>query len=219
MSDSISKQKAYQLLDFASLDDMNLALMELAKCLEGMGKEVPEELKDPEKFEGITKEHLKLLRDYIRNALAEPGSAALPSGNSQPETPQQEPTNGNGNGSIVERFDESISAPPQTEAFVGALAGFRETLKQLGVQYVAKAAGYDISDSFFLALDKALAERNKQNLSERIDIYRAEFDSAVESIHQVAQERQEWEGETLGKFNAMADFTDLDKKLVSIQKK
>lgn len=203
----LPKQDVFQRLNFTDVEQMNLTLLALADCLVEQGKEVPDEIANPDKYSDISKEHLSLLRNYMQKALAENEISQLPSGDSQVNSAIAPP--------MSQELTDLNEAP---EVAPGTLAGFRETLKQLGVQYVAKAAAYDISDSFFFELDKSLAERNAQNLAERIDIYKDEFNAAVQSIQQVAQERAEWEKTSLGKFNALANFTDLDEKLAAIQK-
>lgn len=199
----LPKQDIFQPLNFDSVEQMNLTLLALADCLKAEGKNVPDEILNPDNYADISKEHLTLLREYLNKANSTPSlleASATPNAAIAPST-STSMTNG-----------EAPNAAP------GTLSGFRETLKQLGVQYVATAAGYDISDSFFLALDKALAERNAQNLSERIDGYAREFDAAVDSIQRTAKERQEWEKETLGKFSSLTNFNDLDAKLASLRK-
>jgi hypothetical protein len=204
MSVKLNKSDVYSRLSFNSVEDMNLAILNLADCLKEQGQEVPEELTNPESFEDVSKEHLTLLRDSIRNALDTP---ALPESQLL------------SNGAITSTASQKLAEAGVPTGAPGTLAGFRETLKQLGVQYVAKAAAYDISDSFFLELDKSLAQRNEQNLRSRIDVYRTEFDAALMSINQVVEDRVKWQEETLGKFNGLANFSDLDAKLASIQKK
>jgi hypothetical protein len=180
---------------------MNLTLLALADCLNEEGKNVPDEILNPDKYADISKEHLTLLREYLDKA------------NSTPALLEANP-----NAAIAPTSPATLTNGEASNVAPGTLSGFRETLKQLGVQYVATAAGYDISDSFFLALDQALAERNAQNLSERIDGYLSEFDAAVDSIQRTAQERQEWEKETLGKFSKLTNFNALDAKLASLRK-
>lgn len=200
----LPKQDIFQPLNFDSVEQMNLTLLALADCLKAEAKDVPDEIANPDNYAEISKEHLTLLREYLDKANSTPSlleASATPNAAIAPSTPTD------------------LSNGEVPNAAPGTLSGFRETLKQLGVQYVATAAGYDISDSFFLALDKALAERNAQNLSERIDGYRSEFDAAVDSIQRAAQERQEWEKKTLGKFSKLTNFTDLDAKLASLRKK
>lgn len=205
----LPKQDVYQRLNFTDVEQMNLTLLALADCLKEQGEEVPDEIANPDQYSDISKEHLTLLRDHMQKALSEKETQRLPGGDSQ----------ANSNGALAPATSEQVTDTNEApQVAPGTLAGFRETLKQLGVQYVAKAAAYDISDSFFLELDKSLAERNAQNLAERIDIYKGEFDAAVQSIQQVAQERTEWEKASLGKFNALANFSDLDEKLAAIQK-
>ena len=205
----LPKQDVYQRLNFTDVEQMNLTLLALADCLKDQGKEVPDEIANPDKYSDISKEHLTLLRNHMQKALAENETPQLKSGDSQ----------ANSNGALAPATSGELTDLNEApEVAPGTLTGFRETLKQLGVQYVAKAAAYDISDSFFFELDKSLAERNAQNLALRIDIYKGEFNAAVESIQQVATERAEWEKTSLGKFNALANFTDLDEKLAAIQK-
>lgn len=198
---ALPKLEVFQRLNFTSIEDMNIALMDVGEQLKAQGQEIPAELIKPEDFADISKEHLTLLRDRMQQAL----ELALP----------EQASN---NGAIAPTSSQLKNHDQPLEVAPGTLAGFRETLKQLGVEYVAKAAGYDISDSFFLALDKALAERNEQNLRSRLDGYRNEFDDAVESIKQTAQEREAWQKESLGKFSALANFSDLDEKLAAIQR-
>ena len=80
MSDNISKQNALTLLNFNSIDELNVEILNLAKRLEEIGKEVPREFQCPEKYQEISKSHLKLMRDFKRNNLVEPQTAALPAG-------------------------------------------------------------------------------------------------------------------------------------------
>ncbi len=205
----LPKQDVYQRLNFTDVEQMNLTLLALADCLVEQGLEVPDQIANPHKYSDISKDHLTLLQNHMQKALSENEAPQLPSGDSRV----------NGNSAIAPATSERVTDTNEAPQLApGTLAGFRVSRKQLGVQYVAKAAAYDISDSFFLELDKSLAERNAQNLAERIDIYKGEFNAAVESIQHVAQERAEWEETSLGKFNALANFTDLDEKLATIQK-
>lgn len=200
----LPKQDIFQPLNFESVEQLNLTLLALADCLTAEGKNVPDEIANPDNYNDISKEHLTLLREYLNKANSTP---ALLEANPTPDA------------AIASTSPTTLTNGEAPNVAPGTLTGFRETLKQLGVEYVATAAGYDISDSFFLALDKALAERNAQNLSERIDGYRSEFDAAVESIQKTAQERATWEKETLGKFSSLSNFSDLDAKLASLRKK
>lgn len=199
----LPKQEIFQPLNFESVEQLNLTLLALADCLTAECKDVPDEIMNPDNYSDISKEHLTLLREYLNKANS---------------TPALLEANVNPNAAIAPTSSTTLTNGESPNVAPGTLSGFRETLKQLGVNYVATAAGYDISDSFFLALDKALAERNEQNLQERIDIYRNEFDSAVESIQRTADERAKFHADALGKFNAVANCTDLNEKLAAIRK-
>ena len=67
----LAKQNAFSLLNLNSIDELNSGLSQLADSLLRQGKEVPEEIANPEAHENISKEHLTLLRDYKRGTLEE----------------------------------------------------------------------------------------------------------------------------------------------------
>ena len=215
MSVKLNKSDVYARLNFNSVEDMNIAMMEVGEYLTRQEKEVPEEFANPEKFADISKEHLTLLRDSMRKALEEPQQEppALPSGD-EPQTQADE--NKNGNGALTEGQPQTLGT---TQSFHSErLAGLQDTLVQLGFK-LGDPTGILLSDAKWDAIEKAYLKRDEENLEAFVLAHKDSFVGVLDQLQKLANERTETRGTHLGKLNVIANFSDLNEKIASIQKR
>ncbi len=62
----IAKPEVLQLLNLATIEDLNAKITELADSLQQQKKKVPDELANPEKYDTLTQKSLGLLRDFLK---------------------------------------------------------------------------------------------------------------------------------------------------------
>lgn len=175
MSDNISKQNALTLLNFNSIDELNVEILNLAKRLEEIGKEVPREFQCPEKYQEISKSHLKLMRDFKRNNLVEPQTAALPAG--KQESVEVAESNGHQEttGQLTVTDDEILDLAASTGVELDVVMSAAEHVESLEalVKWVEKYKQLEeeqaIEDSARQQFELDQLRKKEQELGERLN--------------------------------------------------
>ena len=175
MSDNISKQNALTLLNFNSIDELNVEILNLAKRLEEIGKEVPREFQCPEKYQEISKSHLKLMRDFKRNNLVEPQTAALPAG--KQESVEVSESNGHQEttGQLTVTDDEILDLAASTGVELDVVMSAAEHVESLEalVKWVEKYKQLEeeqaIEDSARQQFELDQLRKKEQELGERLN--------------------------------------------------
>jgi hypothetical protein len=199
-------------IDLESIESLNVEMANAAKTLEREKKEVPEEFKDPGKYEKISMEHLGVIKDLLKETS---GQQKLVPGKKTPGLPPSEPT-----GEIT-KTGQSEELTQESEAKTSsrdeAIKTLRGIISDLGINYVAPAVGQSLSDEYWLAVDQARAKADEKELLSRVEGLKGEFNEAIEAIKDTKQRREEWEN-SLGKLQTLLDFSEIAKELETVQK-
>lgn len=186
----LAKSSVFSSLNFASVDDMNFALVELGDHIKQDGQEPGDELVNPDKYEDISGALVKLLRDKMQQALDRPALAAQ----AQP-TPEA---------AITEQSPQVLAT--NTDYNADRLSGLTNVLTQLGFE-MGMMVGTALSEEKWDAIEEAYEDNDQRRLLEFVNAHRSEFDSVEGLLGKLDAKRSNRRAGTLGKLSKLGDLS------------
>ncbi|GEM_PF-6750926 len=219
----IAKPEVLQLLNLATIEDLNAKITELADSLQQQKKKVPDELANPEKYDTLTQKSLGLLRDFLKPLenlalLASEDVQSEPTVNeseldvnefnvdSQPITEDVTDVGGD----LAPPSDvppSSLDTPPNdsnitpsTNFIPQVSMGVKDTLIA-GTQQVNTLAGVELSDAAFSALKTGFLARTEAHLNATFAGLEVELEQSLNRIRANQKAQQQSESSSLGKLH------------------
>lgn len=186
----VAKSSVFSPLNFASVDDMNFALVEVGDHIKQNGEEPGDELVNPDKYDDIDSTLVKLLRDKMQQALDRPALAEQ----KQPET------------AITEQSQSPQVLATNEEYSRDRLSGLTNVLTQLGFE-MGMMVGTALSEEKWDAIEEAYEDNDQRRLVEFVNAHRSEFDSVEGLLGKLDAKRSNRRAGTLGKLSELGDLS------------
>jgi hypothetical protein len=190
----VAKSDAFSLLNFGSVDDMNFALVELGDHLVNEGQTPGDELINPDKYEDIDSNTLKLLRSKMQEALDRPVLTEVKTENTD----------------LVSKEPAEVLAT-NTDYNRDRLSGLTTVLTQLGFE-VGMMVGTALSEEKWDAIEEAYEQNDQRRLSEFVQAHRGEFESVESLLTRIDKKRSSRRVGTLGKLTELGKLDDLSSR-------